>query len=190
MTTKESLLTEIYSSREVKECLTYLQPEDLREDILQHCFLELLQKSDEFILDLNSRGKLKSYIVKILYNTAHFSKTSFRKQLGKETPTDILNSINFKEWENEDEEKDWREPSKAFSKSINELEEKEQRTNEEEKEKKVYKVLNSLYWYKKEIFELYVELGTIRQVYELTGIPKSSIHKTIKDVRKEIQAVC
>lgn len=185
--TKQSILTQIYKSKEVKDCLAYLQPEDLREDILQHCFLELLEKEDSFILDLHERGKLKYYIVKILYNTSRFQKCSFKKQLGKENPTDILGLVAFKIWENDDESVDWRKPNKVFSEAIEDLEEARER---DLREKKVVKALENVYWYKKEIFELYVEHGTIRRVNELTGIPKSSIHKTISEVRNEIRAIC
>lgn len=89
--TKDSILTEIYQSKEVEVMIRSIKPDHLQQDIRQHCFLELFEKSEEFILDLHNRGKLKNYIIKILYNTSKWSCTNLHKQLGKETPTEIFN---------------------------------------------------------------------------------------------------
>lgn len=89
--TKDSILTEIYQSKEVEVMIRSIKPEHLQQDIRQHCFLELFEKSEEFILDLYGRGKLKNYIIKILYNTSKWSCTNLHKQLGKETPTEVFN---------------------------------------------------------------------------------------------------
>ena len=97
--TKSSILTEIYNSNEVSKVIQTLKPVHLQQDILQHCFLELFEKSDEFIIDLYTRNKLKNYIVKILYNTAHFTRTSFKKELGRETPTDTFEDVAGEEYE-------------------------------------------------------------------------------------------
>ena len=67
------LLTEIYTSQEVKDCITKIRPVDLQQDILQHSFLELLEKDQAFIIDLHKRCKLKPYIVKVIYNTSVFT---------------------------------------------------------------------------------------------------------------------
>jgi len=88
--TKNSILAEIYQSKEIEVMIRSIKPEHLQDDIKQHCFLELFEKSEEFILDLHKRNKLKHYIVKVLYNTSRWSGTPFHKQLGKETPTDIF----------------------------------------------------------------------------------------------------
>jgi DNA-directed RNA polymerase specialized sigma24 family protein len=86
--TKASILTEIYQSKEVETIIRSIKPKDLQQDIKQHCFLELFEKPEEFILDLYNRGKLRHYIVKVLYNTSRWSCTTLHKQLGKEIPTE------------------------------------------------------------------------------------------------------
>lgn len=90
---KSEILTEIYLSAEVETMIRSLKPCHLQDDIKQHCFMELFEKNEEFIMDLHKRGKLKNYIVKVLYNTARFTRTSFTKQLGKETPTESFEEV-------------------------------------------------------------------------------------------------
>ena len=97
--TKTSILTEIYQSKEVEAMIRSIKPKDLQQDIKQHCFLELFEKPEEFILDLYNRGKLRHYIVKVLYNTSRWSCTTFHKQLGKETPTEIFEDSPTDEYE-------------------------------------------------------------------------------------------
>jgi DNA-directed RNA polymerase specialized sigma24 family protein len=96
---KSEILTEIYLSAEVEKMIRSLKPCHLQDDIKQHCFIELLEKDEEFIMDLHNRGKLKNYIVKVLYNTARFTRTSFTKQLGKETPTETFEDVPEEEYE-------------------------------------------------------------------------------------------
>lgn len=163
-TLKNKVLTDIYTSNEVKEVIAKLKPEHLQEDIKQHCFLELFAKPDAEILDLHNRGKLKSYIVKTLYNTAHFSRTSFAKQLGKETPTDFCFPSSF-------------EVMKFDTSDMERMQVEEAALCE----------APQIYWYKYEILKLYAELGTYKKVSEATGIPVMSIHVTCKQARQDIK---
>jgi DNA-directed RNA polymerase specialized sigma24 family protein len=96
---KADILSEIYSSDEVAKMIRSLKPQHLQQDIKQHCFLELFEKDEAFIMDLHERGKLKNYIVKVLYNTARFTRTSFTKQLGRETPTESFEETIDEEYE-------------------------------------------------------------------------------------------
>jgi DNA-directed RNA polymerase specialized sigma24 family protein len=87
---KAEILTEIYISADVENMIRSLKPIHLQDDIKQHCFMELFEKSEEFIMELYNKGKLKNYIIKVLYNTSRWSFTNLSKQLGKETPTEFF----------------------------------------------------------------------------------------------------
>ena len=87
---KAEILTEIYISADVENMIRSLKPDHLQDDIKQHCFMELFEKSEEFIMELYNRGKLKNYIIKVLYNTSRWQFTNLSKQLGKETPTEFF----------------------------------------------------------------------------------------------------
>jgi DNA-directed RNA polymerase specialized sigma24 family protein len=180
--TAATILTEIYLSKEVEQVIKKLKPDHLQEDIKQHTFLELFQKEADFIIDLHSRNKLKSYIVKILYNTATYTRSTFAKQQGKETPTDFNdNTMPFFDGE-------MNMNSKRCNQSTFEV----IRFEEEEKERieiesSVACAASSIHWYKFKLLEMYAELGTYQSVSDATGIPLTSVFQTISEARKEIK---
>jgi len=156
------ILTEIYCSDDIKNVVAKLKPDHLKEDILQHCFTELFSKQESFIIDLYNRGKLKAFIVKMLYNTSVFNDTPFCKEWSLITPGNSreVHVDRFKE---------------VADHSIDD--------NTDD----IVAVVDSLYWYKKDILKLYAELGTYKEVSEATGIPVTSIHNTIREVRHEVK---
>lgn len=162
MVKARDILTEIYCSNDIKEVVSKLKPSHLREDILQHCFTELYSKQESFIIDLYNRGKLKAFIVKMLYNTSVFNDTPFCKEWSLITPNNTreIHVDKFKDV--------------ADHVSDDNLEE-------------LVAVVDTLYWYKKDILKLYAELGTYKEVSEATGIPVTSICNTMKDVRHEVR---
>ena len=84
------IIANIYQSSEITEVLSKVNPEHIRDDLRQHIFLELLEKPGDFIIDLNTRGKLKSFIVKMIYNTSRFTKSRFAKERGRELMVEEL----------------------------------------------------------------------------------------------------
>lgn len=159
------ILTKIYTSNEVRDVIKKLKPVHLQEDILQHCFLELFQKEPAFIIDLHDRGKLKSYIVKILYNTATYTRSTFAKQQGKETPTDFCGNSKYEVIRFDSEEKERIENQQQIACAVSEV-----------------------HWFKADILKMYAELGTYRAVSEKTGIPNTTIFNTVNQARKEIKS--
>lgn len=75
MTARE-LLTEIYTSKEIDECISRLRQAEHKEDIKQYVFLMLLETPEEVILGLNDKGRLKHYVAKLIYNTANWRNRS------------------------------------------------------------------------------------------------------------------
>jgi len=159
-----NILTNLYRSSEVKEVIKRLRPVHLQDDILQHTFLGLFEKPDAFIVDLHERGKLRAYIVKILYNTATYTRSSFAKQQGKETPTDMCGEAKYEVIRFEEEEKDRIEAQASVACAV-----------------------SKLHWYKSEMLQLYAELGTYQAVSDKTKIPLTSVFKTVSEARKEIK---
>ena len=47
--------------------------------------------------------------------------------------------------------------------------------------------LSQMHWYKARVFELYAELGTYRAVSEITGIPTTSVYRTVQELKKELK---
>lgn len=169
------ILTEIYQSAEVAKTVNLLQPEHLREDIKQHVFMEMFEKPDDFILDLHNRGKLKAYIAKILYNTATYQRTTFKKEIGKETPTDFDAPP---------------ENTKALSVAVYGVSTFEADAEHKEAQK-LYRdavcAIDGLYWYDRQIFLLYLKLGTYQAVSDHTKIPRTSVYDTVQNVRQTLK---
>ena len=51
---------------------------------------------------------------------------------------------------------------------------------------RVDEILKSTYWYKRELFKLYVECGSLRKVQGEVGINYSSVYNTVREVKQTI----
>ncbi|MBC7417449.1 MAG: hypothetical protein H7325_04760, partial [Pedobacter sp.] len=148
--TARLLLTEIYESKEVACCIKKLKPVHLQEDIKQHTFLQLFEKPEAEILELNDRGKLKAYIVKILHNTATYKRTPFLKaegqERGREIPTDFC---DHKPYDNYNSDGYIEMLNKKCERNVYELL-KDETDCEEQKEfnESVARVASKMHWYK------------------------------------------
>ena len=169
---KNTLITEIYTSKEIGEVISKIHPESIRDDLKQHVFLELFEHSEDFILDLHNRGKLKSFIVKMMFNTSRFTKSKFSKEMGKEISFGNFEEIN---------EKVCQQSAFEITRGVSDL-----RTKDDEFEE-MNCALSKIYWYKAEILKLYSELGTYKKVSLTTGIPVASVFATVNQARKEIK---
>ena len=162
------LLTQIYTSDEIKELKQKLEPKHMADDIIQHTFTELFGKPETFIEELEERGKLKLYIVKQIWNFCHYSKDRFHAQFAKnkETSTDFC------------------QPGKY---ELLRYEEARERQDEADSHKELKTHMSQLHWYKVRIFQMYSELGTYRAVSEATGIPTTSIYRTVQEMKTELK---
>lgn len=48
-------------------------------------------------------------------------------------------------------------------------------------------ILTNVYWYKRDLFKLYLECGSLRKVEAEVGIPFVSVYNTVKEVKKTIK---
>ena len=85
MQSKNKILAEIYTSKELHNCLLLVKNESIREDIKQEIFLTLLQKEEDFIIALSNNNKLKAYISSCIFNEAYSPRSNLRKKFGKES---------------------------------------------------------------------------------------------------------
>lgn len=176
----KDLLTRIYTSDEIKELKQKLEPRHMADDIIQHVFTELYAKPDLFIEELEQRQKLKAYIVKQIWNISHYTKDKFYEQFGftsyghkKENETDFCDLSKFEILRYED-------PNEF-------IDEKEQEAKTQKKYNGVKAHMGQMHWYKVRVFELYVELGTYRAVSDMTGIPTTSVYRTVQEMKNELK---
>lgn len=129
------------------------------DDLVQDAILILLQLEKGRIEQIHEQGSLRAYAQQIIYNIRHGNGKS-------ETITDIEH-ITGAEFDHLQDE------------PTNEPDPRIERTA---------KALQKLYWYDRDLFLLYSEMGSCRQVAKATGINYISIHRTIKKVKDELRA--
>ena len=169
---KNDLLVELYQSKEIEEVIRIHAPEQIRDDLKQHVFLDLFEHTEEFIQDLHRRGKLKAYIVKMIYNTTRFSRTPFEKEMGKDVRFGDIEEI---------QDKICKHSAYEIVQGVNDL-----KTMDDEFEE-LKCAVSKIYWYKARLMEIYSEVGSYKRVSEVTGIPVASVFATITQARKEIK---
>ena len=135
---------------------------DLWEDLRQEVALIVLEYDKDKIKDLEEKGKqvFKFWIVRICCNQLHSKYGKMWRLYNQLLPVeDIVKFV--------------REEDETFDDQplINSIENK----------------IEQLYWYDKEILKMYIELGSVRKVSAVTGIPHTSIFITIKNIRKCIK---
>jgi DNA-directed RNA polymerase specialized sigma24 family protein len=77
--TARQIIEDLYRSDELRECLSRIKPKELQDDLLQHCFLELLNKDEEVILNLHLEGRFIGYVVKMMYNMVTWQNSEFNR---------------------------------------------------------------------------------------------------------------
>lgn len=135
---------------------------DLWEDLRQEVALIVLEYDKDKIKDLEEKGKqvFKFWIVRICCNQLHSKYGKMWRLYNQLLPVEDI--VKFVREEDEDFDD---QPL------INSIEKK----------------IEQLYWYDKEILKMYIELGSVRKVSAVTGIPHTSIFITIKNIRKCIK---
>lgn len=89
----KDIIEQLYRSDDLENCLSRIQPADIRDDVKQHVFTELLLKPEADIMDLWERGKFTAYVAKMLVNMVRWERSSFRKLQGRETALESFSDI-------------------------------------------------------------------------------------------------
>lgn len=176
---KSHVLTTLFTSTEIEEVLKKINPAYIRDDVRQHVFLILFEKDEAFIIDLHERGKLRSYVAKTLYNTAHYSESSFNRQLRRRTeiPTDSF----------EGDSKPENDESTKVNQTFGAPPDQEEPYDYEALVESCSLNLSKIYWYNRDMLRLYVELGSYQKVSDATGIPKRSVYDAVKKAKEDMK---
>jgi len=137
------------------------QGNTLSEDLLHYSIDQLLTKPN--IQDIVDSGGAQFYCVRIMLNSWRSTTSEFYRLFRK--PVD---NIDDKLYLLSDDEQEEEEIQDLVS--------------------KINKELDSLHWYDKELFRIFVEEGhNISSLSRATGIPRTSISLTINRIRKHIK---
>lgn len=133
---------------------------DLQDDLFQHIWVRILEMPQEKIVSIYEKGYLEFYINRMIINEIKNPNNSFAKLTLKISPILELTQEEY------DKEKDLSiEQTVIIVKSK----------------------LETLFWYDKKLFELYLEHGSLRKVAVKTGIKYGAIHKTINKVKTQLR---
>ena len=164
---KQSILSELYQSKDVAELIRKIKPAGIREDLRQHVFLILCEKDSGSIIEMHSSNQLKFLFVRLVMNCIYFSRTPFENLFRNKTEIPTDSAFFLKDSRHADHNED------------------------HEREIKCKEEYDKLYWYNKELLDRYLHHGNYRAVSEETGIPLKSIYNSVQKAKKQIkEAVC
>lgn len=177
MPTKNEIISELYLSKEFNDCISKMEPDHLQDDLKAEVVLVLLEKPESTILDIHSRGELRFFTTRIILNLIKSNTSPFYKKYRLHYSSLSQESGNYSSISDSGPK---RGPV-AHESDITE------RLRRELQEERVKEYIGKLYWYDREIIELYVRLGNYRAIEKETGIPFESCYSTIKKVIKKIR---
>jgi RNA polymerase sigma factor (sigma-70 family) len=131
---------------------------DYADDLIQDAILILLQLEKGRVEQIHEQGSLCAYAKQIIYNIRHGKGNS-------ETVTDInhITGIGFEHLTTDET------------------------TEDDARHELLIEGLKRLYWYERDLFTLYCQLGSARKVEEATGINYVSVSRTVKKVKHELR---
>ena len=132
---------------------------DLASELLQSCVLQVLESNN--LEDDMDEEVLFYYFVKVFKVNFHSSTSPFRYKSRKYSEKISLVDNFFDEVLLIDEEENLPYPDMEW----------------------IECELMNLHWFKRDLFLLYTEMGTLMKVHNKTTIPYNSISKTIKEVK-------
>jgi DNA-directed RNA polymerase specialized sigma24 family protein len=155
----DEIITSLYNSREVAECLHRHFDESCRDDVKQDLFELLINLKSGTLEEINSRGKLKAYVAVIISNLKRQRRGKVAKMVGMYTRFEEL-PANLE----------------VSDEGYNDLPDIAETKTE------------NLHWYYAGVLKLYAKLGTIAAVSRETKIPYESVKHAIKLAREKIKS--
>lgn len=160
--TKHDVLNELSSNKEyIHICKKILKGNGLYKDLYQDVILIFLEYDEQKLTLINNINELKYLYVRILCNHAHSSTSPFHKKYRTH-----IDEKEYKYYIQNDGQCTDRADLSITAKNI----------------------LEKQYWFHKELFNLYIEKGSIREIERETGIPRSTLHRILDETKEKIKS--
>lgn len=166
--TKTKIIEVIYKDPAYRNVCRNIATPALFEDLFHEVIINLLELSDEKIIEAKEKKYLKFLFVKIAHNSWNSKHSPFYK---KYRHNDINETIDLvKGIESElDPNIDFKEDT--FQTFTDEIKEK----------------IESLDWYDKTLLKLYIDIGEFRKISVMTGIKYGAVQYTIQKTIKKLK---
>jgi len=152
------IITELYNSLEITDCLKRHFPADCREDVRQDLFELLIRLEPGTLEEKQSRGKLRQYVATIIINLKNQKWGKIAKMV--------------KQYQHSTPLPENLEQVESYYDNTPDL---------------ILEEFEKIDWYKRGIIQLYAKLGTVKAVSLQTQIPYESVKYAINQARKEIK---
>lgn len=165
---RDEIIQEVVNDKAYLEyCKRACQGKDIYKDLYQYTILTVLEKPEEEIKDIYERGSLKPYISRIIWLSVNSPSSQFYAQnitaQGYEIQGDLEEDSEygvFEEWA----ERFDRELEKECNRCIT----------------------NGIYPAQIKIYQMWEELGSMKEVARCTQIPYNTIKRYVAETRKQI----
>jgi RNA polymerase sigma factor (sigma-70 family) len=166
--TKSKIIEGIYKDPAYRNVCRNIASPALFEDLFHEVIINLLELSDEKIIEAKEKKYLKFLFVKIAHNSWNSKHSPFYKKYRHNDSTESIDLIIGLE-----------------SNLDAELETKEQVFQEFTQE--VKDSIDSLNWYDQTLLKLYIDIGEFRKISVMTGIKYGAVQYTIQKTIKKLK---
>jgi RNA polymerase sigma factor (sigma-70 family) len=166
--TKSKIIEGIYKDPAYRNVCRNIASPALFEDLFHEVIINLLELSDEKIIEAKEKKYLKFLFVKIAHNSWNSKHSPFYKKYRHNDSTESIDLIIGLE-----------------SNLDADLEVKEQVFQEFTQE--VKDSIDSLNWYDQTLLKLYIDIGEFRKISVMTGIKYGAVLSTIKKTIKKLK---
>jgi hypothetical protein len=154
---RQQIITDLYNSKELKDVISKMNPEHLREDLLSETMLVLCNLSEERLMQMHNDGYLKFYVIRTILNMIKSNDSGFYNKYRK-----VFEEV----------------PNLPETVSDNDI--------MEEKYEKVEDFHDNLPFYEKNLLKYYIQYNCkAKKLSNDTGIPVRSIYDTINKIKRK-----
>lgn len=177
---RNEIIEQIYNDPRFNECISRMEPEDLRDDLKSEVALILLNQPERKLKTLHRKGELIYYAIRIVNTATKGNRTPFNRK-HKSRMTTVPYNIVEEPIDTERAEREAKEePVFEIILRIKQIAYQENPTYVTE----LFPVVN---WYSQYMLSLYLKLGTYRAMENETGILWESCYKTVTKAKEQLK---
>ncbi len=158
--TRNQIIEKLFTGKNFTDCINKMEPEHLREDLKMEVMVIVCEWPDDKVIKMHTDKVLEFCVVRVILNQIKSKSSPFAKK--------------------------YRRPMVEMTRDIPDVAD-EQTEEAHEFQQAVIDSVDDLYWYNKEMLQLYIKHGNYRAVHKETGIPFTSCYDTIKKTMKQLK---